>query len=93
MGFSVLVRADVFTGFLVFLPIVGAVFAVITCTRSFVVASLRLSPPNVAGASACARAPALNVIKGNAIASARKIGRLRTSARYAGNQKLWQAFF
>src|SRR5262245_41945558 len=93
MGFSVLLRADAFTSFLVFLPIAGGAFAVITCTKSFVVASLRLSPPNVAGASACALAPALNVIKGNALANARKIGRLRTSARYAGNQKPWQAFF
>jgi hypothetical protein len=93
IGFSALVRTESFTSFFVFLAIAGVVFAVITCTRALVVPSLRLSPPSVDGASACARAPALNVIKGNAVASAWKIGRLRTSARYAGNQKPWQAFF
>ena len=40
-----------------------------------------------------ARAPALKVTETNAVASAKKIGRLRTSARYAGNHKPWQAFF
>ena len=71
----------------------GVLFAVITCTRSLVVPSVRLSPPNVDGASACARAPVLKTTETNAVATAKKIGRLRTSARYAGNQKPWQAFF
>jgi hypothetical protein len=55
--------------------------------------SLRLSAPNVGGARPCARAPALKVTETNAVASAMKIGRPRTSARYAGNHKPWQAFF
>ena len=92
-GFSALVRADSVRSFLVFLEIDGAVFAVITWTTSFVVSVLRLSPPNVVGASACARVPALKATETNAVASARKILRLRTSARYAGNEKPWQAFF
>jgi hypothetical protein len=79
--------------FLVFLEIAGAVFAVITWTTSFVTSSLRLSPPNVDGAKPWARAPALNVTETNAVASAKKICRPRTSARYAGNHKPWQAFF
>ena len=86
-------RADSVRSFLVFLEIAGAVFAVITWTTSFVASSLRLSPPNVAGARPWARAPALKVTETNAVASAKKIGRLRTSARYAGNHKPWQAFF
>jgi hypothetical protein len=92
-GFSALVRADSVRSFLVFLEIAGAVFAVITWTTSFLTSSLRLSPPNVDGASPCARAPALKVTETNAVASAKKIDRLRTSARYAGNHKPWQAFF
>ena len=92
-GFSALVRTDSVRSFLVFLEIDGAVFAVITWTTSFVTSSLRLSPPNVVGARPCARAPALKVTETNAVASAKKIGRLRTSARYAGNHKPWQAFF
>ena len=36
--------------------------------------------------------PALNVTESNAVASAKKSD-LRTSARYAGNHKPWQAFF
>jgi hypothetical protein len=55
--------------------------------------SLRLSPPNEDGARPCARAPALKVTETNAVASAKKIRRPRTSARYAGNHKPWQAFF
>ena len=86
-------RADSVRSFLVFLEIDGAVFAVITWTTSFVASSLRLSPPNVDGAKPWARAPALNVTETNAVASAKKSGRLRTSARYAGNHKPWQAFF
>ncbi|PYK28395.1 MAG: hypothetical protein DME59_02640, partial [Verrucomicrobia bacterium] len=93
IGFSALVRTDSFTSFLVFLAIAGVLFAVITCTRSLVVPSVRLSPPNVDGASACARAPVLKTTETNAVATAKKIGRLRTSARYAGNQKPWQVFF
>jgi hypothetical protein len=58
-----------------------------------VASSLRLSPPKLAGAKPWARAPALNVTETNAVASARKSGRLRTRARYAGNHKPWQAFF
>src|SRR4030095_692307 len=69
------------------------VFAVITCTKPLVVSSVRLSPPNVEGASACARAPALKVTETNAVASAKKIGCRRTRARYAGNEEPWQAFF
>ena len=92
-GFSALVRVDSVRSFLVFLEIAGAVFAVITWTTSVVVSSLRLSPPNVDGTSPCARAPALKVTETNAVASAKKIGRLRTSARYAGNRNPWQAFF
>ena len=92
-GFSALVRAVFFATCFVICAILGAVFAVITWTISLVVPSMRLSPPNVDGASACARAPALKVTKSDAVASARKIGRLRTRARYAGNQKAWQAFF
>src|SRR5262249_14715490 len=84
-GFSWLRRTDAFTSLLVLLAIAGVVFAVITCTRSLVVPSVRLSPPSVDGASACARAPALKTTESNAVASAKKIGRLRTSARYAGN--------
>jgi hypothetical protein len=95
------VCTDSVRSFLVFLEIAGAVFAVITWTTSFltsgprfvVTSSLRLSPPNVDGASPCARAPALKVTETNAVASAKKIGRLRTSARYAGNHKPRQAFF
>ena len=86
-------RADSVRSFLVFLEIAGAVFAVITWTTSFVASSLRLSPPNVDGTSPCARAPELKVTETNAVASARKISRLRTSARYAGNHKPRQAFF
>jgi len=35
----------------------------------------------------------LKTTETNAVATAKKIGRLRTSARYAGNQKPWQVFF
>ena len=91
--FSTLVRADSARSFLVFLEIDGAVFAVITWTTSFVASSLRLSPPKLAGAKPWARAPALNVTEINAVASAKKSDGLRTSARYAGNHKSWQAFF
>jgi hypothetical protein len=87
------VRADSVRSFLVFLEIAGAVFAVITWTTSFVASSLRLSPPKVDGTSPCARAPELKVTETNAVASAKKISRLRTSARYAGNHKPRQAFF
>jgi hypothetical protein len=87
------VRTDFVRSFLVFLEITGAVFAVITWTTSLLTSSLRPSPPNEEGASPCARAPALKVTETNAVASAKKIGRLRTSARYAGNHKPWQAFF
>jgi len=87
------VRTDSVRSFRVFLEIAGAVFAVITWTTSFVASSLRLSPPKLAGAKPWARAPALNVTETNAVASAKKSGCLRTSARYAGNQKPWQAFF
>src|SRR5215813_3002897 len=93
VGVSTLVRTDFFTTFLVFLAGAGAVFAVITCTISPVFPSVRLSPPKVDGASACARAPAMKAIESNAVASAKKIRGLRTSARYAGNHRLWQAFF
>ena len=86
-------RTDSFRSFLVFLEIDGSVFAVITWTTAFVASSLRLSPPNVDGASPCARAPALKVTETNAVASAKKSDGLRTSARYAGNHKPWQAFF
>ena len=65
----------------------------ITWTTSFVTSSIRLSPPNVDGAKPWARAPALNVTEINAVASAKKSGGLRTSARYAGNHESWQAFF
>src|SRR4029077_12415262 len=92
-GFSALARTDSVRSFRVFLEITGAVFAVITWTTSFVASSLRLSPPKLAGAKPWARAPALNVTETNAVASARKSGRLRTRARYAGNHKPWQAFF
>ena len=92
-GFSALVRTDSVRSFRVFLEIAGAVFAVITWTTSFVASSLRLSPPKLAGAKPWARVPALNVTETNAVASARKSGRLRTRARYAGNHKPWQAFF
>ena len=92
-GFSALVRTDSVRSFCVFLEIAGAVFAVITWTTSLVASSLRLSPPKLAGAKPWARAPALNVTETNAVASARKSGRLRTRARYAGNHKPWQAFF
>src|SRR6476646_5659071 len=92
-GFSALVRTDSVRSFRVFLEIAGAVFAVITWTTSFVASSLRLSPPKLAGAKPWARTPALNVTETNAVASAKKSGCLRTSARYAGNQKPWQAFF
>ena len=92
-GFSALVRTDSVRSFRVFLEIAGAVFAVITWTTSFVASSLRLSPPKLAGAKPWARAPALNVTETNAVASAKKSGGLRTSARYAGNHKPWQAFF
>ena len=86
-------RTDSVRSFRVFLEIAGAVFAVITWTTSFVASSLRLSPPKLAGAKPWARAPALNVTETNAVASAKKSGCLRTSARYAGNHKPWQAFF
>lgn len=93
IGFSVLVRVDCVRSFLVFLEIDGSVFAVITWTTSLVTSSLRLSPPNEDGAKPWARAPALNVTENNAVATAKKICGLRTSARYAGNHKSWQAFF
>ena len=92
-GFSALVRTDSVSSFRVFLEIVGAVFAVITWTTSLVASSLRLSPPKLGGAKPWARAPALNVTETNAVASAKKSGGPRTSARYAGNHKPWQAFF
>ena len=92
-GLSALVRTDSVRSFLVFLEIAGAVFAVITWTTSFVTSSLRLSPPNVDGAKPWARVPALKATETNAVASAKKIRRPRTSARYAGNEKPWQAFF
>jgi hypothetical protein len=92
-GFSVLVRTDSFRSFLVFLEIAGSVFAVITWTTSLLTSSLRLSPPRVDGARLWARAPALKITETNAVASAKKIRRPRTSARYAGNEKPWQAFF
>ena len=92
-GFSAFVRTDSVRSFRVFLEIAGAVFAVITWTTSFVASSLRLSPPKLDGAKPWARAPALNVTETNAVASAKKSGCLRTSARYAGNHKPWQAFF
>jgi len=79
--------------FLVFLEIDGGVFAVINWTASFLYSSLRLSPPKLAGAKPWAWAPALNVTETNAVASAKKSGCLRTSARYAGNHKPRQAFF
>ena len=91
--FLALMRGDFFTTCFVICAIVGSVFAVITWTTSFVALSLRLSPPNVDGASPCAHAPALKVTETNAVASAKKIGGLRTSARYAGNHKPRQAFF
>src|SRR6478672_13260025 len=92
-GFSALVCTDSVRSFRVFLEISGAVFAVITWTTSFVDSSLRLSPPKLGGARPWARAPALNVTETNAVASAKKSGGLRTSARYAGNHTSWQAFF
>ena len=92
-GFSAFVRTDSARSFRVFLEIAGAVLAVITWTTSFVASSLRLSPPKLVGAKPWARAPALNVTETNAVASAKKSGRLRTSARYAGNDTSWQAFF
>jgi len=92
-GFSVLVRSDSVRSFLVFLEIAGSVFTVITWTTSFVTSLLRLSPPRVDGARPWARAPALKITETNAVASAKKIRRSRTSARYAGNEKQWQAFF
>jgi|SRR5215471_5948938 len=92
-GFSALVCTGFVRSFLVFLEIAGSVFAVITWTASFVASLLRLSPPNDDGARPWARAPALNVTETNAAASAKKIRNPRTSARYAGNHKLWQAFF
>jgi hypothetical protein len=92
-GFSALGCAGFVRSFLVFLEIDGSVFAVITWTASFVTSSLRLSPPNVDGAKLWARAAALNVSETNAVASAKKMRGLRTSARYAGNHKSWQAFF
>ena len=92
-GFSAVLRTDCVRSFLVFLEIDGSVFAVITWTTSFVTSLLRLSPPNEDGAKPWARAPALNVTESNAVATAKKICGLRTSARYAGNHKSWQAFF
>ena len=92
-GFSAVGRAGFVSSFLVFLDIDGSVFAVITCTASFVISLLPLSPPNEDGAKLWARAPALNVTETNAAASAKKIRGLRTSARYAGNHKPRQAFF
>jgi hypothetical protein len=92
-GLSALVRTGCVRSFLVFLEIAGSVFAVITWTTSFVTSLLRLSPPNEDGAKPWARAAALKVSEINAVASAKKIRSLRTSARYAGNHKLWQAFF
>ena len=86
-------RADFVRSFLVFLEIDGSVFAVITWTTAFVASSPRLSPPNEDGARPWARAPALKVTETNAVASAKKVRRPRTSARYAGNHKPWQAFF
>ena len=92
-GFSALVCTDSVRSFRVFLEIAGAVFAVITCTTSFVASSVRLSPPKLVGANPWARAPALNVTATNAVATAKKGNGLRTRARYAGNDKVWQAFF
>ena len=92
-GFSALVRVDSVRSFFVFLETVGAVFAVITWTTSLVASSLRMSPPNEDGAKPWACTPALKVTETNAVASAKKIRSPRTSARYAGNHKSWQAFF
>ena len=88
IGFSELARADALRSFCVFLEIAGAVFAVITWTTSFVTSGLRLSPPKVDGTRPWARAPPPKVTETNAVASAKKIRGLRTSARYAGNHKL-----
>ena len=49
-----LVPTDSVKSFFVFLETVGAVFAVITWTTSFVTSSLRLSPPKVDGADVAA---------------------------------------
>ena len=92
-GCSLLACTGFFAACLVFFAIAGAFFAVITWTTSDLVSSLPLGRPSVDGARACARAPALKAAKTDAVASAKKIRRPRTSARYAGNQKPWQAFF
>ena len=79
--FLALMRADFFTTCLVICAIVGSVFAVITCTTSFVVPPVRLSPPNVAGASAWARTPALEMTRTDVVVKAKQASRFPTEAR------------
>jgi len=80
-GFLALVRADFFAACFVICAIVGSVFAVITWTTSVLVPPVRLSPPNVAGASACARTPALEMTRTDVVVKAKQASRFPTEAR------------
>jgi hypothetical protein len=65
---------------------------VITWTGSYLVSCSEPVKCNVDGASACARAVALEMARSHVVANAKWTGR-RTEARYAGNWVSGQAFF
>src|SRR5437762_13643559 len=78
--FLAAMRGDFFTTCFVICAIVGSVFAVITWTTSFVVPAVRLSPPNVAGAYACACAPALEMTRTDVVVKAKQASRFHMEA-------------
>jgi hypothetical protein len=65
---------------------------VIACAISFLVSCSGLVRFNVEGASACARAAALEMTRSDVVANVKQIGP-RTEARYAGNRGVRQALF
>ena len=91
--FLALMRGDFFTTCFVICAIVGSVFAVITSTTSFVVLSVRLSPPSVAGANACARAPALEMTRTDVVVKAKQASRFPTEARLCRESQVKASFF
>jgi len=91
--FLALMRGDFFTTCFVICAIVGSVFAVITWTTSFVVLSVRLSPPSVAGANACARAPALEMTRTDVVVKAKQASRFPTEARLCRESQVKASFF
>ena len=91
--FLAAMRGDFFTTCFVICAIVGSVFAVITWTTSFVVPAVRLSPPNVAGANACARAPALEMTRTDVVVKAKQASRFPTEARLCRESQVKASFF